>query len=125
MSIGQKMTKTYAIKSGTTNTDNLIFGYNKDLLVGLWSGYDDNTAVSSEDSSNLKNVWIDTIEGILKDKENNWYETPDNVIGVAIDPISGKAVTSGKAKVLYYIKGTEPTKDKTSLDDAIPTVKTE
>ena len=124
-SISQKMTKKYAIKSGTTDTDNLIFGYNKDLLIGLWSGYDDNQKVNNVDSSNLKNVWVDTMEAALKDKKDNWYETPENVVGVAIDPISGQAVNSGKAKVLYYIKGTEPTTDKKSLDDAVPTIKGE
>ena len=113
------------MKKQVINTDNLIFGYNKDLLVGLWSGYDDNSDVNNSDSSSLKNTWVDTIEGCLKDKEDDWYETPENVVGVAIDPISGEAVSSGTAKVLYYIKGTEPTTEKKSLDDAVPTVKTE
>lgn len=128
LSIAPKMTHKYAIKSGTTNTDNLIFGYNKDLVVGMWTGYDDNKDVSSKDSSNLKNVWVDIMESYLEGKtdEETWYETPSNVVGVAIDPISGKAATdSSKAKVLYYIKGTEPTENKSSLDEAIPTVKVE
>ena len=125
-SISPKMTRKYAIKSGTTDTDNLIFGYNKDLLVGLWSGYDDNKPVSSDDSSNIKNTWVDIMETYLKDKDDGWYTTPSNVVGVAIDPISGKIATDGnKAKVLYYIKGTEPSNSKYALDDVIPTVKTE
>ena len=70
--ISPKMTKKYAIKSGTTDTDNLIFGYNKDLLVGLWTGYDDNSPVDSKDSSNIKNTWVDIMEGYLKDKKDNW-----------------------------------------------------
>lgn len=128
LSIAPKMTHKYAIKSGTTNTDNLVFGYNKDLVVGMWTGYDDNKDVSSSDSSNLKNAWVDIMESYLEGKtdEETWYETPSNVVGVAIDPISGKAATdSSKAKVLYYIKGTEPTENKSSLDEAIPTVKVE
>lgn len=125
-SISPKMTKTYAVKSGTTDTDNLIFGYNKDVLVGLWTGYDNNKPVDVKDSTNIKNTWVDVIEGYLKDKKDNWYTTPTNVAGVAIDPISGKAATNGnKAKVLYYIKGTEPTGNKYALDDVIPTIKTE
>jgi len=124
--ISPKMTKKYAIKSGTTDTDNLIFGYNKDLLVGLWTGYDDNKNVNNTDSSNIKNTWIDIMEGYLKDKDDNWYETPNNVVGVAINPISGKVASNGnKAKIMYYIKGTEPTSNKYALDDIIPTVKTE
>ena len=128
LSIAPKMTHKYAIKSGTTNTDNLIFGYNKELLVGMWTGYDDNKDVSSSDSSNLKNAWVDVMETYLEGKsdEETWYKTPNNVVGVAIDPISGKAATNGsKAKILYYIKGTEPTEKKSSLDEAVPTIKLE
>ena len=118
--ISAKMSRKYAIKSGTTDTDNLIFGYNKDLLVGLWTGYDDNKMVDSRDSSNIKNTWVDVMESYLKDKKDDWYKTPTNIVGVAIDPISGKIATNGnKAKVLYYIKGTEPTSNKYSLDDVI------
>ena len=128
LSIAPKMTHKYAIKSGTTNTDNLIFGYNKSLLVGLWTGYDDNRNVSNKDSSNIKNTWVDIMESYLqgKDDKQTWYETPSSVVGVPIDPISGMASSdNNKAKILYYIKGTEPTDNKTSLDDVIPTVKTE
>ncbi|MCI9110818.1 MAG: PBP1A family penicillin-binding protein [Bacilli bacterium] len=124
--ISPKMTKKYAIKSGTTDTDNLIFGYNKDLLVGLWTGYDDNKNVNNSDSSNIKNTWIDIMETYLKDKEDSWYKTPNNVVGIAIDPISGNVANNGnKAKIMYYIKGTEPTNKKYALDDIIPTIKME
>lgn len=128
LSIAPKMTHKYALKTGTTNTDNLIFGYNKELLVGMWTGYDDNKDVSSKDSSNLKNAWVDVMESYLEGKtdEETWYKTPNNVVGVAIDPVSGKAATNGaKAKVLYYIKGTEPSEVKSSLDEAIEAVKVE
>ena len=128
LSIAPKMSHKYAIKSGTTNTDNLIFGYNKSLLVGLWTGYDNNKKVESADSSNIKNAWVDIMEGYLEGKSDNetWYETPSSVVGVAIDPLSGEAASDGKkAKVLYYIKGTEPTMVKGNLDAVIPTVKLE
>lgn len=128
LNILPKMTHKYALKSGTTNTDNLIFGYNKNLLVGIWTGYDDNKYVSNEDSSNIKNMWVDIMEAYLEGKDDDevWYKTPNNVVGVAIDPISGKVASDGKkSKILYYIKGTEPSLNKKSLDDVIPTVKLE
>ena len=127
LSILPKMTHKYAIKSGTTNTDNLIFGYNKDLLVGIWTGYDDNKIVNNEDSSNIKNMWIDIMEKYFEGSNDDevWYKTPSNVVGVPIDPISGNVATSDNSKILYYIKGTEPTEKKSSLDDVIPTVKIE
>lgn len=123
--IKSKMTKKYAIKTGTTNSDNLIFGYNKDVLIGMWTGYDDNKKVDDSDSTNIKNAWVDTIEEYLKGNESNWYETPDNVVGVLINPLDGSlAKENEKSKILYYIKGTEPSKTS-SLDDSIPTVKLE
>lgn len=125
-SISPKMSHKYAIKSGTTNTDNLIFGYNKNILVGMWTGYDTNKEVTNKDSANIKNAWIDFTESYLegKDKENEWYTAPENVVGVAIDPISGNiANATSKTKILYYIKGTEPKKDNYSLEDTIPTIK--
>ena len=128
LNILPKMTHKYALKSGTTNTDNLIFGYNKSLLVGIWTGYDDNRYVSGSDSSNIKNMWVDIMEKYLdgKSDEETWYKTPNNVVGVAIDPVSGNVANDGKkSKILYYIKGTEPSLDKKALDDVIPTVKLE
>lgn len=123
--IKTKITKKYAIKTGTTDSDNLIFGYNKDILVGMWTGYDDNKKVLDVDSTNIKNAWAGTIENYLKDSDDNWYEKPDNVVGVAINPLDGTLATEkSKSKILYYIKGTEPSNNK-SLDDSIPTVKLE
>lgn len=122
-----RMTKKYAIKTGTTDTDRLIFGYNKDLIVGVWSGYDDNSPTPSTDRSIAQNIWLETIEGCLKNKDDNWYETPNNVVGVLVDPITGELATneSKHKKIIYYIKGTEPTISNTSLDDVIPTIKQE
>ncbi|MBR3897814.1 MAG: PBP1A family penicillin-binding protein [Bacilli bacterium] len=126
LSIYPKMTHKYAVKSGTTNTDNLIFGYNKNLLVGIWTGYDDNRNVSNKDSSNIKNMWVDIMENYLNGNDDVWYKPPSNVVGVPIDPVSGKVATDGKkTKILYYIKGTEPSDNKESLDDILPTIKNE
>ena len=47
----------------------------------------------------------------LKDKKTSWYNMPDNVVGVVVNPIDGKLAKENtqKKKILYYIKGTEPT----------------
>ena len=37
-----KLTHKYAIKTGSTDSDCLIFGYTEDILMGVWTGYDDN-----------------------------------------------------------------------------------
>ena len=109
-SIAPKLTKKYAIKSGTTDYDLWTVGYNKDIVVGVWTGYDDNKKLSSKEYKYAKNIWADAIENYLRDKENTWYEKPDNVVGVLTDLNTGKLATNDSKlkKILYYIKGTEP-----------------
>ena len=126
INIAPKITKKYAIKTGTTNTDHLIFGYNKDILMGLWAGYDDNSNSEVKDGNSIKNIWVDTVEAYLKKKDgNSWYTIPQNVVGVFVNPISGKIANDNDAKkrMLYYIRGTEPTIENKELDDLIPTIK--
>lgn len=109
MSIGIKMSKKYAIKTGTTNTDHLIFGYNKDAILGIWLGYDDNSKSDIKDGNIMKNIWVEVMEEYLKNKNDNWYTMPDDVVGVMVDPISGK-ITDKSNTIYYYIKGTQPLK---------------
>lgn len=122
--IATKMTKTYAIKTGTTDTDHLIFGYNKDAILGIWMGYDDNRDTEVKMGNNMKNIWVDTMEAYLKDKQDNWYDIPDNVVGVLVNPITGQLATENdtKTKIFYYIKGTQPLFSD-NLEDILPTIK--
>ena len=117
------MTKKYAIKTGTTTTDNWIFGYNGDVVLGTWIGYDDNRETNNKDSLALKNFFASAIEEYLKDKDNNWYETPNNVVGILADPITGEVANDNTRNptLLYYIKGTEPNSE--NLEDAIAAMK--
>lgn len=108
LTIASKLSRKYAIKTGTTDTDFWIAGYNPDILMVTWVGYDDNHATSASDSYISKNIWADTVEAILKDKEESWYETPSNVVGVVLDAVSGKPTNNqNKATLFYYLKGTE------------------
>ena len=127
ISLAGKLSKKYAIKTGTTDTDRLIFGYNKDLLIGVWNGYDDNRESPAEDNQISKNIWYETIEECLKDKDDSWYEIPNNVVGVLVDPISGELPDKNTKhkRMFYYIKGTEPTYQDINLDVLIPTLKEE
>lgn len=122
ISLLPQITQKYAIKSGTTNTDVWIIGYNQDAVLGIWNGYDDNRELSSEDNGHHKNIWINTMESYFKDGETNWYEKPENVVGVLVNPITGKLASDGdeKTKIFYFIKGTEPYSNDTVPDlDAV------
>lgn len=123
INIASKVSNKYAIKTGTTDTDHLIFGYNPEIVLGIWSGYDNNDDTYPEVSTNIKLAWIDTIENYFKKNKATWYKKPDNIVGVPVNPITGELNTN-KNTILYYIKGTEPTTNN-ELDEFIPTLKEE
>ena len=119
MGISKKLTRKYSIKSGTTATDSWTIGYTPDIVTSIWIGYDNNDEISSNDYMYTKNIFADTMESYLKDKEEKWYDMPNNVVGVLVDPISGLPIdnNSQKKKILYYLKGTEPTNTQTVFDE--------
>ena len=118
ISLLPQITNKYSIKTGTTDTDMWIIGYNKNAVLGIWSGYDDNRKLSEGDGSYHKNIWINTMENYLKEKDNSWYKIPDNVVGVLVNPITGELANaeSEKSKLFYYLKGTEPTYNYSNKD---------
>lgn len=108
LTISNLLTKKYAVKSGSTNTDYWAVGYNPDMLVMVWNGYDDNRDTSSGQSKITKRIWARTIESILKNSDSSWYDIPSGVTASLVNPVSGQLSESGKKTLFFYIKGTEP-----------------
>lgn len=119
-----KLKNKYSIKTGSTDTDNLVVGYNPNIVMAVWAGYDDNSKTNGTEGKQIKKMWADTVEEFLNDKEVTWYEQPDNVVGVLVNPISGEPADKNdeKSTIFYYIKGTQPTYKDDALDNLIPTV---
>ena len=105
VSISNDLKGKYAAKSGSTKTDYWTVGYNKNYLMLVWAGNDDNSEVKSKDSKITKKIWAKTISTI-KDNKNEWYDIPKGITATAIDPISGEINSNGF--VCYYEKGSEP-----------------
>ena len=112
ISLANKLSHTYSIKSGTTDTDNWYIGYNNNIVSAVWIGYDDNTKLKTNEYKYAQNIWFNSVEGydIGKDNKDIWYTVPNNVSSIFVDPISGKPVTDdlSKKKLMYFLKGTEP-----------------
>lgn len=119
ISLSSKLTHKYALKSGTTNSDNWNIGFNKDIVTSVWVGYDDNKALSSSEYKYAQNIWYKTIEAYELGKPDDWYEMPNNISAVFVEPISGKPVTNDttKKKLMYFIKGTEPSATDQTFDE--------
>ena len=105
ISIKNDLDGKYAVKSGSTKNDYWTVGYNKDYLVLVWAGNDNNAPLKSTESKKTKKIWAKTISNIY-DNTNSWYEIPKDITATLIDPISG--VASNKGYICYYEKGSEP-----------------
>lgn len=112
MSLASKISRKYAMKTGSSGTDYWMIGYNPNALMLVWNGYDDNKELAIKDNLISKNIWVETMEKYLKDTESSWYETPSNVIAVPLDAITGKEATDqSHVYIFYFVKGSEDSKE--------------
>lgn len=112
VAIKSLLSTKYAAKSGSTDTDNWMVGYNPDIVVSVWTGYDDNTPIiTSEDAKFGKYIWADTVEAYYKITgiTPSWYETPADVIGIELNPTTGfYAGFNEYTKIIYFKKDNLP-----------------
>lgn len=111
-SILNKMSRPYAGKSGTTETDSWMIGYTPQLVTAVWTGYDQGKDIElTAEKSYAKNIWIDFMESALKDEPVKKFKAPKGTVGVYLDPENGKLATEGcpVKRLTYFAEGTEPT----------------
>lgn len=119
ITLASKLTHKYGLKSGTTNSDNWNIGFNRDIVTAVWIGYDDNKALSTSEYKYAQNIWFKTTEAYEAGKPEAWYDIPSNISAMFVEPISGKPVVdnSTKKKLMYFIKGTEPSSTDQTFDE--------
>ena len=110
-SIAYRLDHTYAGKSGTTESDNWMIGYSPKLVMGIWTGYDDNKPVEkTADRTAAKQIWADFITAAHDGSAAENFPVPSGIIAAYIDPTSGELSTPycEKSKLMYFVQGTEP-----------------
>ena len=121
ISLSSKLKHKYGLKSGTTSSDNWNIGFNKNIVCAVWVGYDDNKELSTSDYKYAQSIWYNTVEQIEENipEDDGWYTIPKNVVGVLVEPISGKPVkdSSKNTKLMYFLKGTEPKETDPTFDE--------
>jgi len=106
--------KTVAVKTGTTDDkrDNWTIGYTKSVAVGVWVGNNDNSPMNPSLTSGVTGaapIWNRIMRTALKDKPDEPFKKPDNVVEVEIDAIGGGLPCPGfPTRKEFFIKGTEP-----------------
>lgn len=106
--LAPKLTNKYAIKTGTTDTDLWLVGYNKNALMLVWNGYDSERLIDTKDYQISRNIWLDTIEHYERNLDNNWYDTPNNVIAIPKNAITGSDdYNKNNYYNFYYVEGSQ------------------
>lgn len=105
--------RTIAVKTGTTDDkrDNWTIGWTPSVLVATWVGNNDNSPMGDVASgvTGAAPIWRRIILEALKNKPQEDFAKPDNVVAVTIDSLGGGLPADGQStRSEYFIKGTEP-----------------
>lgn len=101
-----------ALKTGTTNDyrDAWALGYTPSLVVGVWAGNNDNTAMEKRGTSILAAVpiWSAFMNEILRDAPLETFNQPDPII-VEKPALRGEVVINDQVHdILYYVDKKSP-----------------
>ncbi len=106
--------KTVAVKTGTTDQkkDNWAVGYTPSVVAGVWVGNNNNSDMSPTIASGVTGaspIWNKIMVAALKNKTNEPFERPANVVQSEVDGLmTGKPHGGSPTRREYFIAGTEP-----------------
>lgn len=110
-SVAHLLNRPMSGKSGSTPADSWMIGYTRQLVAGVWIGYDENKTLNHAQHGTIaKRIWAIFMESALKDDLILQYKKPEGVIGVYIDPETGLLASEKcpSKRLTYFIEGTEP-----------------
>ncbi len=101
--LGYEPYTTVAAKSGSSDWDSLIAGYNPQLTLVIWNGYDENQALTTTEERKLARSMFQTIWNKLypKDSPGPWYSLTHNLEERKVNPITGQLDNNGS---IYWFK---------------------
>ena len=111
----RRIGRPLAGKTGTTNDykDALFIGFSPTIAVGVWVGNDTYTSLGYRETGAKAAlpIWVEFMEGALADSPPRYFDIPDDVVSVRIDPYSGliAAEDTPHSVIALFKKGTEPT----------------
>ncbi|MGA9177381.1 MAG: penicillin-binding transpeptidase domain-containing protein, partial [Desulfobacterales bacterium] len=101
-------------KTGTTNEykDALFIGFSPSITTGVWVGQDTFTTIGKGETGARAAlpIWIEFMKRALHNRPIQYFDMPDDVVKVRIDPITGllAADNAPNAVKALFKKGTEP-----------------
>lgn len=112
-SVVKTMTRPYAGKSGSTDTDSWMVGFSPQLVSAVWTGYDKGKPIDlTVEKMYAKNIWVRFMEDALEGQPiRNFKQPKDGIVGVFVNPANGKLASEDcpVKRFTYFVAGTEPT----------------
>lgn len=117
-------------KTGTTNdyVDAWFVGFTPHVVTGVWVGFDQRATIIANGYGGELAVpmWASFMKTATKGHKQEWYDKPDDVVGVTVCRVSGKLPNTGCTSIQtvtpdgwtewrsalyteYFKKGTQPT----------------
>lgn len=112
--------KQVAVKTGTTDEkrDNWTVGFTPSLVAGVWVGNNDNSVMSPAVSSGVTGaspIWNKIMTVALKNKSNEPFEKPGDVVQMEVDGLmTGKPHSGSPLRKEYFLSSTGPTQESSA-----------
>ena len=110
----QILGKAVAGKTGTSNDykDALFVGFSPRIIAGVWVGRDRGGSLGDRETGARAAlpIWIDYMQVALQNERHLYFDIPDDVRPVRIDPLTGlpQADETKPSVIALFKKGTEP-----------------
>ena len=96
-------------KTGTTNdqVDAWFAGYNPDMVVTTWVGYDSPRSLHEYASKLALPLWVDFMKVALSDKPQKKFTPPETIIAVPINPKTGLLSNNNGTSIIEFFRDGE------------------
>ena len=101
-------------KTGTTNEykDALFIGFSPSIATGVWVGQDVFITIGKDETGARAAlpIWIEFMKQALDSKPFQYFDMPDDMVRVPMDPSTGRLVSDDapRSVTALFKKGTEP-----------------
>ena len=108
------LSRPVAGKTGTSNSykDALFVGFAPSIATGVWVGNDDSTTLGTRETGARAAlpIWIEFMTAALSGQPHQYFDIPDDVVQVRMDPENGMRATDNAPNAVsaLFKKGTEP-----------------
>ena len=111
-------------KTGTTNNyvDALFVGFSSNLVVGAWTGFDDNRSMGYGETGGKAAlpIWIDYMSAAIGKYGASEFQVPAGIINVMVNKESGKPLPPGSTDGFMeaFVEGFDPNSSLSTIDQS-------